>query len=70
MVTQPEAAKMLNISIATFRRRVADGTIPLPKPELGPYLKRPRKILYDRADVERLAQGLAASCLSQPRTEG
>ena len=61
MVTQPEAAKMLNISIATFRRRVADGTIPLPKPDLGPYLKRPRKILYDRADVERLAQ---------PRKEG
>ena len=24
----------------------------------------------NRADVERLAQGLAASCLSQPRKEG
>ena len=69
-ISPAEAAAILGVSLATFRRRLADGIIPLPKPDLGPYLKRPRKILYDRADVERLAQGLAASCLSQPRKEG
>ena len=56
MVSAPEAAKILGVSIATFRRRLADGTIPLPRPELGPYLKRPRSLKFDRADVERLKE--------------
>ena len=60
-ISPAEAAAILGVSLATFRRRLADGTIPLPKPALGPYLKRPQRILYDRADVERLAQ---------PRKEG
>ena len=61
MVNQKEAAAIVGVSIGTFRRRLADGTISLPHPALSPYLKRPRKILYYRADVERLAQ---------PRKEG
>ena len=54
MVTQPEAAEILGISIATLRRRIADGTLALPKPDLGPYLKRPRRIAYERAVVENI----------------
>ena len=61
MVNQKEAAAIVGVSLGTFRRRLDDGTILLPKPDLGPYLKRPQRILYNRADVERLAQ---------PRTEG
>ena len=64
MVTQPEAAEILGISIATLRRRIADGTLALPKPDIGPYRKRACKILYERSvvesiyreDIERMAQ--------------
>ena len=67
MVTPTEAAEILGISIATLRRRIADGTLALPKPNLNPYLKRPRRILYERsvvesiriADIERMAQRIA-----------
>ena len=55
MINQHEAAAIIGVSIGTFRRRLADGTIPLPKPDISPYLKRPRRILYNRAEVERLA---------------
>ena len=61
MINQNEAASIMGVSVTTLRRRLADGTLILPTQPTNPLLKRPRKILYDKAIIERLAQ---------PRTEG
>ena len=63
-----EVCARLNFSHDTLRRRIDAGLIK-PLPKQNPALLR-EPLRFDRADVERLAQGLAASCLSQPRKEG
>ena len=70
-----EVCARLNFSHDTLRRRIDAGLIK-PLPKLNPALLR-EPLRFDPADVERLAfpverlaPGLAASCLSQPRTEG
>ena len=70
-----EVCARLNFSHDTLRRRIDAGLIK-PLPKLNPALLR-EPLRFDPADVERLASpaeclapGLAASCLSQPRTEG
>ena len=59
MINQNEAASIMGVSVTTLRRRLADGTLVLPTQPTHPLLKRPRKILYDKAIIERMAQAHA-----------
>jgi len=53
-VTIEQAAEMLGVSVGTLRRRVKDGIVkPLPTP---PLLKQPRRLLFYRADIEKLSE--------------
>ena len=56
MIKSNEAAQILGLSIGTFHRRLADGTIPLTVPKLSPYLKRAKSLQFDRVEVELLAR--------------
>ena len=67
-MTVKETCARLDISRDTLYRRIDAGLIK-PLPKQNPALLR-EPLRFDPADVERLAQGLAASCLSQPRKEG
>lgn len=53
-MTAIEAAKVLGISRTTLFKLMREGAIaPIPT---SPLLKRPRRLLFRRADVERLSQ--------------
>lgn len=48
-----ESASIMGVSVGTLRRRVADGTVKtLPSP---PLLKKPKKLLFYREEIEKLA---------------
>ena len=50
-----ETADVLRISRSTLSRLMREGRI-APVNDFNPNLKRPRRLLFRRADVERLAQ--------------
>lgn len=50
-----EAAQLLGYTLATFHRRLKAGELPLkPITPIDPKLKRPKKLLFARQDVEAL----------------
>ena len=59
MITPTEAAAILNVSRTTLQRLIKSGE--LPTPATHPLLKRPRRMLLDRADVERLKDRAASA---------
>jgi excisionase family DNA binding protein len=52
-MTTKDAAEYLGVSLQTIHRRIQAREL-LPVDERNPALKRPRKILLNRADVEAL----------------
>ena len=64
LLTAREGAALLHVSIPTFWRRVADGTVPKPI-KIGALSRWPRteiEAVIERAKSRRLPSGMEAAC--------
>lgn len=59
LITAPEFAAGLNVSLPTFWRRVADGTCPKPL-KIGGLSRWPKSDLFDVVEAAKAAREVAA----------